>query len=124
MLEELKALTRENLEGKMVPELRNIAKELKVGSTTNLKKEGLIDKILEVVARLSGNKTETTTAHIKHGRKAGAVAGKTAVAETPVSGPGATDVILKDIEEELEEAEEAVKKIEIEKPEAEAGKKI
>ena len=106
MLEELKELTRENLEGKLVSELKNIAKELKIGSVTNLKKEGLVDKILEVVARLSGARPEKTGDHLKPGRRA-----KTApfeetrgAAAVPVSE--AVDVILKDTEEELEEVEE------------------
>jgi len=50
--EELKGLTRENLENKTLAELKDISKELNIRGTSNIKKEALVEKILELAERL------------------------------------------------------------------------
>ncbi len=52
MSEELKGLTRDNLETKTLADLKEISKELNIRGTSNIKKEGLIEKILEFAERL------------------------------------------------------------------------
>jgi transcription termination factor Rho len=51
--EELKGLTRDNLENRTLAELKDISKELNIRGTSGIKKEGLIEKILELAERLS-----------------------------------------------------------------------
>jgi transcription termination factor Rho len=51
--EELKGLTRDNLENRTLAELKDISRELNIRGTSGIKKEGLIEKILELAERLS-----------------------------------------------------------------------
>jgi transcription termination factor Rho len=51
--EELKGLTRGNLENRTLAELKDISRELNIRGTSSIKKEGLIEKILELAERLS-----------------------------------------------------------------------
>jgi transcription termination factor Rho len=51
--EELKGLTRDNLEKRTLAELKDISRELNIRGTSGIKKEGLIEKILELNERLS-----------------------------------------------------------------------
>ena len=53
MSEELKGLTRGNLENRTLAELKDISRELNIRGTSTIKKEGLIEKILELAERLS-----------------------------------------------------------------------
>ena len=92
MLEELKGLTRDNLENKTLGELREIARELHIRGTSNIKKEGFIEKILEVAEGL--------------GKALGAGAGPSAT-EEKVSGGTAFEVQQKDAG--VAEAAETVK---------------
>jgi transcription termination factor Rho len=51
--EELMGLTRDNLENRTLTELKDISRELNIRGTSSIKKEGLIEKILELAERLS-----------------------------------------------------------------------
>jgi transcription termination factor Rho len=71
LLEELKELNRDILEGKVISELKEIARELNISGISNLKKEALIEKILvalpkEIGLRASGE-THGETLKIDNG---------------------------------------------------------
>lgn len=65
MLEELRALNKENLEVKLIAELKEIAKELNVTGISNLKKEALIEKILSAIPKES----EEAQGKLRHEQK-------------------------------------------------------
>ncbi|MGZ8549512.1 MAG: Rho termination factor N-terminal domain-containing protein, partial [Chitinophagaceae bacterium] len=62
MLEELRELNREVLEGKVIAELKEIAKELNISGTTNLKKEALIERILKAITNLPPSSKDKSAA--------------------------------------------------------------
>lgn len=61
MLEELKELNRDILEGKVISELKEIARELNISGISNLKKEALIEKILVALPKEIGLRTSSET---------------------------------------------------------------
>ena len=62
MLEELRELNRDVLEGKVIAELKEIAKELNISGTTNLKKEALIERILKAIPNLPPSSKDKSAA--------------------------------------------------------------
>jgi transcription termination factor Rho len=61
LLEELKELNRDILEGKVISELKEIARELNISGISNLKKEALIEKILVALPKEIGLRTSSKT---------------------------------------------------------------
>ena len=110
MIEDIKDVTRENLDNLSVPELKNIAKELKITGISTLKKAGLIDRVLQKVTMISSALDSDTKPGEGPEVHAGSVAEKGSVTtvEAPEGAPEDTEV--EEGEAKIEKKEKAGEK--------------